>query len=130
MVQKLFDHWSDVPDGAWPCIYFRPDEIACKGTGELLLNPGALNALDKFRSLIGGPVSLSSAYRSAYHNAKVGGSLLSVHTAKGGASAFDVQLLGRDKETIRRVAEQCGFKGFGLRYKTFVHMDMGRRRTW
>ena len=66
-------------------------------------------------------------YFKPYEIAKVGGAPLSSHL-KG--HAFDVKLGGRDKEVIHRIAKQCGFTGFGLKYNTFIHIDMGRRREW
>jgi zinc D-Ala-D-Ala carboxypeptidase len=128
----IYEHWSEIPESIWPCVHFKPVEIACHGTGEIEINADALDALDVFRSLLGGPVSLSSAYRSQYHNAKVGGAVLSSHTTRGsnGATAFDIKLQGREKDLIRRCGEQAGFKGFGMKYQTFVHIDMGRRREW
>jgi zinc D-Ala-D-Ala carboxypeptidase len=128
----IYEHFTEMPESVWPSIYFKPVEIACKGTGELEINQEALDALDIFRSLIGGPVSISSAYRSIYHNSVVGGAPLSSHTHRGsnGATAFDIKLQGRDKDVIRRCGEQAGFKGFGMKYNTFVHIDMGRRREW
>jgi zinc D-Ala-D-Ala carboxypeptidase len=129
----LFDHYNEIPVTNWPYRYFKPHEIACKGTGQLLVNAEAISGLDNMRSLLGHPIRLSSAFRSVYHNSKIGGAPLSVHSVKaptGAGSAFDIVLEGRDKETIRQVAEQCGFKGFGMRYRTFIHIDMGRRRQW
>ena len=123
----IYSHWTDVPDSAWQFKYFKPYEIASKGNGSVLVNFDALTALDDLRSLLGNSVSLSSAYRDPYHNAKVGGAPLSSHL-KG--HAFDVKLGGRDKEVIHRIAKQCGFTGFGLKYNTFIHIDMGRRREW
>jgi uncharacterized protein YcbK (DUF882 family) len=35
-----------------------------------------------------------------------------------------------DKTKLRAEAERVGFKGFGLRYRTFMHIDMGRKREW
>lgn len=129
---SLFDHWSEVPDSVWPCRYFTKQEVACRGTGELYVNRDVLLKLDHFRSLLGRPVSLSSAFRSGYHNSKIGGAILSSHTIKGsnGPTAFDIKLNGMDKETIRRVAEQAGFVGFGLSYNSFVHIDNGKKRIW
>lgn len=123
----IFAHYNDIPLTAWPFKYFKPYEVACKGTGEILVNSQALTALDLLRSRLGNPISLSSAYRSKYHNAKIGGAPKSSHLL---SIAYDIQLKGQDKETIRRVAEECGFRGFGMRYKTFIHCDMGRRRSW
>ena len=128
----IFKHWSEISESAWPYRFFKPNEIACHGTGELGMNNDALVALDNFRGLLGSPVSLSSAYRSAYHNAKIGGAPLSSHTTRGsnGSTAFDVKLMNYDKATLRDIAERVGFKGFGMRYNTFIHIDMGRRRSW
>ena len=123
----LFEHYNEIPLAGWPYRYFQPHEVACKGTGQILINEMALAALDNLRTLLGHSVSLSSAYRSSYHNAKVGGAPRSSHLE---GHAFDVRLKGKDKETIRKVAEQVGFKGFGMRYQTFIHIDMGRRRQW
>ena len=123
----IFKHFNEIPINNWQYRYFQPPEVACKGTGQILINEEALTALDNLRTHIGHSINLSSAYRSPYHNAKVGGAPRSSHLE---GHAFDVRLQGRDKETIRKVAEQVGFKGFGMRYQTFIHIDMGRRRQW
>ena len=123
----LFEHYNEIPLGGWPYRYFKPNEVGWQGTGKILVNEDALAALDNLRSHLGHSINLSSAYRSPYHNSKIGGAPRSSHLQ---GHAFDVRLQGRDKEVIRKVAEQVGFKGFGMRYQTFIHIDMGRRRTW
>ena len=123
----LFEHYDEIPLSSWPYRYFQPPEVACKGTGKILINEMALTALDNLRTHLGHSISLSSAFRSKYHNSKVGGSPKSSHLE---GHAFDIRLQGKDKETIRKVAEQVGFKGFGMRYQTFIHIDMGRSRSW
>ena len=84
-------------------------------------------ALDELRKNIGAPIYLSSAYRSPYHNASVGGAPRSSHLF---GHAYDVELRAMDKAKLRDEAERVGFKGFGMRYTTFMHIDMGRRREW
>ena len=123
----IFNHFNEIPLNNWPYRYFKPQEIACKGTGKIFINEEALHCLDALRSNLGHSINLSSAYRSPYHNAKVGGAPKSSHLE---GHAFDVQLQGKDKETIRKIAEKVGFKGFGMRYQTFIHIDIGRRRSW
>jgi zinc D-Ala-D-Ala carboxypeptidase len=123
----LFDHWSEVPKHAWPCKHFSAQEIACNGTGQILIHEEALVALDQLRDALGGPVSLSSAFRSPYHNAVVGGAACSQHLR---GHAFDLRLRERRKSAIRESAEMLGFTGFGMNYQTFIHIDMGRRREW
>ena len=122
-----YKKWSEVPTRVWPCKFFKPNEISCKGTGSILINTEALMALDELRKNIGAPIYLSSAYRSPYHNASVGGAPRSSHLF---GHAFDVELRGMDKTKLRAEAESAGFRGFGMRYRTFMHVDMGRQREW
>lgn len=122
-----FAHWTEVPARVWPCEFFTPQEIACKGTGSILIHTEALMALDQLRKNCGTPLHISSGYRSPYHNASVGGAPLSSHLA---AHAYDVRLMGMDKAKLKAEAERVGFRGFGTRYRTFLHIDMGRRREW
>lgn len=84
-------------------------------------------ALDQLRQSYGTPLYISSAYRSPYHNSVVGGAPLSAHLV---GHAFDVQLRGANKAKLKAEAESVGFRGFGMRYQTFVHIDRGRRREW
>jgi len=123
----IFEHWSNVPPHVWPCKYFKPQEVACQGTGKLLVHTGALRALDRLRHDLGTPLHISSGYRSPYHNAAVGGAPMSSHLD---GHAFDLQLRGNDKKRIRQIAEAYEFTGFGMHYQTFIHIDMGRRREW
>ena len=119
-------NWNSVPAKEWPCTFFTPKEIACKGTGSLLVNEEALIALNLLRATLESPVSLSSAYRSPKHNKAIGGSDNSRHMA---GHAFDVMLKGRTFSEVQVVAEALGFTGFG-KYETFIHIDRGRPRSW
>ena len=132
MASKLYKHWRDVPKGVWRWPNFRPQEIACKGSGELLLDEDALDKLQALRRALGRPVVINSGYRSERHNAAVGGSPTSQHRL---AAAFDIALRGprvaRDieREELIREALEVGFTGIG-RYDNFVHVDTGPARTW
>jgi len=128
----LYHNMDDIPRSwdAWPVKYFKPDEIACRGTGEIFVNVDALVKLDNLRSRIAKPIRINSAYRSHYHNCKIGGAPFSAHSLKGGASAFDIALDAHDKNTLIEVAANVGFTGFGMNYKTFLHIDCGRPRSW
>ena len=123
-----YEHWSQVPRtyAAWPFKYFGPQEIACRGSGRLLVVPDFLDRLDRLRSRYGRPLRVLSAYRSPAHNALVGGAPLSRHK---GADACDLSIVGEDKAVIDRLAHDVGFRGFGY-YNTFIHVDMGRPRSW
>lgn len=121
----LYTHYDAVPVHVWPCAHFAPKEIACRGTGELLLNGAALERLDALREAVGRPLVVSSSYRSAVHNARVGGVPLSRHRL---GDAFDI-LLTFDRELLVTKALELGFGGIGV-YKTFTHIDLGPRRNW
>ena len=45
----FYTHWRDVPKAAWRWANFSPAEIACRGTGKLLVNEAALDKLQALR---------------------------------------------------------------------------------
>lgn len=124
-----FAHWEDIPRdfGSWPFKYFEPVEIACRGDGSIVIDEDAMTRLDMLRSRLGKPIRLTSAYRSPYHNALVGGAPRSQHLD---GRAFDIALEQHDKGVIHQVAQSVGFSGFGMHYKTFIHVDTGPERSW
>tara|TARA_R110002050_G_scaffold130172_1_gene251774 strand:+ start:961 stop:1350 length:390 start_codon:yes stop_codon:yes gene_type:complete len=128
----LYENIDDIPRNwdAWPIKYFTPPEIACRGTGELFVNLDALTKLDQLRSMLGKSVRINSAYRSHYHNCRIGGAPFSAHSMRGGASAFDIALGKHDKNVLIELANHVGFTGFGVNYNSFLHVDCGRRRSW
>jgi uncharacterized protein YcbK (DUF882 family) len=111
--------------GVWRWPNFTPKEIACQGTGSLLVNTPALNRLQLLRDLLGIPLTVLSAYRSPRHNALVGGAPLSQHLD---GAAFDLSLVLPQRE-MREAAADVGFTGFGG-YRSFIHIDIGRERSW
>ena len=128
----IYEDADDIPRNwnAWPVKYFKPLEIACRSTGEIFVNIDALAKLDYLRSLMNKPLRINSAYRSHYHNARIGGAPFSAHSLRGGASAFDIALEKHDKSELIRIAKRVGFTGFGVNYKSFLHVDCGRKRSW
>ena len=124
----VYDHWSQVPrtQSEWPWKFFRPFEIACRGTGKLEVVNGLLDRLDVLRSRCGFPLNLSSVFRTPYFNAKCGGSPRSMHLF---GLAADISIINQDRNLIHRLAKEEGFTGFGF-YRTFLHIDLGRPRTW
>ena len=123
-----YDHWKQVPRNwsKWPWKYFKPEEMACKGTGKLKVEPRLLDYLDLFRLRLGGPVIVLSAFRTPYHNAKVGGAPRSMHLF---GLAADIQTVNKDRNLILELAKSLKFTGFGY-YRTFLHVDLGRKREW
>jgi len=117
-----YDHWKQVPRNwsKWPWKYFKPEEMACKGTGKLKVEPRLLDYLDLFRLRLGGPVIVLSAYRTPYHNAKINGAVFSRHLT---SEAVDLSTRGQDRLLMERLAKEIGFMGFGY-YRTFLHIDI------
>ena len=64
---RFYEHYSEVPDAEWWWRDFSPAEIACRGTGKLLVHEEAL------RDRLGKPLIVTSGYRSPEHNRAVGG---------------------------------------------------------
>jgi zinc D-Ala-D-Ala carboxypeptidase len=122
--------WELVPPSVWVWPNFRPRELACKGTGRIRLQRKAVSALQDLRQAVGKPMTIASAYRSAEHNAKVGGAKNSRHMF---GDAFDVVMTGHDPHAFEAAARKAGFTGFGYypgSTPPFMHIDMGPTRTW
>ena len=124
----IYEHWKQVPrtQAAWPWLYFVPQEMACRGTGRLIVNRTFLDSLNGIRGRLGVSLFILSGYRSPYHNAKVGGAVFSRHLY---ADAADLSIINRDKFRMVELANDYGFTGFGY-YRTFLHIDLGRKRSW
>jgi zinc D-Ala-D-Ala carboxypeptidase len=124
----FYSHWRDVPAAAWHWPNFSPAEIACRGTGKLLMNEAALDKLQALRDRLGKPLIVRSAYRSPEHNRAVGGAKGSKHLE---GVAFDIAMANHDPVAFEAAARAVGFKGFGYYPRSgFIHIDLGPARSW
>ena len=106
---------------------FKVSEFACKGNGccsTVLIDEKLVTYLQKIRDHFGKTVTITSAYRCATHNSRVGGASGSRHT-KGHAA--DIVVVGVTPAEVAKYAESIGILGIGL-YETakdghFVHID-------
>jgi len=127
-MKRTFAHYSKVPPTEWPWKSFSPREIACKGTGKLVVDTEAMDILQRLRTNLGKPLILTSAYRSPEHNRKVGGAKASKHME---GVAFDVRMDNHDPHTFEAAARAAGFSGFGYYPKSgFMHIDTAEPRSW
>jgi zinc D-Ala-D-Ala carboxypeptidase len=125
---RLYQSWKDVPKDKWRWANFSPRELACKGSGQLLVDDTALDALQRLRDDLGRPLIVVSAYRSPSHNRKVGGAQFSKHME---GHAFDIRMDNHNPYEFELAAKNAGFRGFGYYPKSgFMHIDMGPPRTW
>ena len=128
MTTTFYRHWHDVPAGTWRWPNFSPAEIACRGTGKLLINEPALDKLQALRDRLGKPLIVRSAYRSPEHNRAVGGATRSKHLD---GAAFDVAMSNHDPAAFETTARAVGFLGFGYYPRSgFMHIDLGPARQW
>ena len=126
MTTTFYKHWRDVPEGFWRWQNFSPAEIACRGTGKLLINEPALDKLQALRDRLGKPLIVNSAYRSPEHNRAVGGATRSMHLD---GAAFDISMANHDPVAFEAAARKVGFLGFGFYPRSgFMHIDLGPAR--
>lgn len=130
MTTTFYRQWHDVPATAWRWPNFSPAEIACRGTGRLLVNEAALDKLQALRDRLGKPLIVRSAYRSPEHNRAVGGAKGSKHLE---GAAFDIAMANHDPAEFEAAAREVGFLGFGFYpgpRHDFMHVDLGPAREW
>jgi zinc D-Ala-D-Ala carboxypeptidase len=124
----IYSTWNDFPKSEWRWPSFSPEEMACRGTGRLMIDPTAMDKLQRLRTRLGKPMILNSAYRSPEHNAAVGGAKNSEHMK---AHAFDVRMDNFEPYAFIAAARAEGFTGIGTYPKQgFVHIDIGPARSW
>ena len=108
---------------------FTLGEFACKcGCGAVSISPkfGELVArLQLLRGKVGKPVVVTSGYRCAKHDAKVGTSSnpgAGPHTT---GTAADIYVANMTVDKLAALAKECGFTGIGRYYsQAFVHVDL------
>lgn len=104
---------------------FRSRDSADK----ILIDEKLVTLLQKMRYMFG-PVSISSAYRTATYNRKVGGVSGSQHLY-GLAADITIEDNSRLLEAAQ-YAEKIGFKGVGLddKYQKFLHLDTRKNKSF
>ena len=125
------DHWEDCPKNLFEShgvSNFTPEELACNGTGMLIVHIPTLQKLQSLRRRLGVPCIVNSAGRSEVHNKAVGGARDSQHLY---GKAYDISMANHNPANFLKVARECGFRGTAY-YKAdnFVHIDTGPDRTW
>tara|TARA_R110000822_G_scaffold26967_4_gene80918 strand:- start:82 stop:504 length:423 start_codon:yes stop_codon:yes gene_type:complete len=107
-------------------VSFKWSELECKcGCGTRYVQDEAIDTLQRLRNILQRPMIINSAARCPLHNVRVGGSPKSQHraTEQCPSTAFDISLKGLDKQDLIEAAKAAGFKGLGINYKSFVHVD-------
>ena len=124
----VYKHWEDFPMADWHWPNFSPQEMACRGDDELVIDTDAMDKLQALRTKLGRPMIVNSAYRSPSYNKSIGGASRSQHML---AKAFDVSMNNQEPASFVSAARKAGFTGFGFyRRNNFIHIDTGPSRTW
>ena len=112
--------------------YFSDEELMCHGAEQgdcdcgiesaQNVNPRLLELLDQLRENVGGPLSLSCAYRCEAHNSRVGGAAYSQHVQGNAADVLcpDWLTMGEFKWYV----EQLPFDGIGVYEAGFIRCDV------
>ena len=126
----MLEAWSRTRDGTRKLsANFTVAEVACKdGSDPVFVDSSLAALLQKIRDHFGRPVVITSGYRTASHNAKVGGSKSSQHLL---GRAADIQVQDTDPLAVAAYAESLmpGWGGVGRypvkagRAKGWVHVD-------
>ena len=98
---------------------FRVREFACKGSDVVLIDDELVVLLQCIREHFGKPVHITSGYRTAEHNAAVGGSKSSQHLL-GRAADFYVETLLPGRGGIGRYPKDAKHP---KRMTGWVHID-------
>ena len=111
----MLEAWSRTRDGTRKLsANFTVAEFACKdGSDPVFVDSSLAALLQKIRDHFGRPVVITSGYRTAAHNAAVGGSKSSQHLL---GRAADIQVQDTDPLAVAAYAESLmpGWGGVGL----------------
>ncbi len=108
--------------------HFTRSEFACNcGCNQQAVDAELLGVLERLRTHVNSPITLTSANRCQKWNRQEGGARFSKHLY---GIAVDMQVQGYTPEDIYEILDTWYPNTYGLKaYKTWVHFDV-RTRKW
>ena len=116
--------YSVAKDGAtYISKNFRVREFRCQdGSDVVFIESDLVDILQKIRDHFGKAVTITSAFRTASHNNKVGGATYSQHCY---GKAADIKVSGVAPSKVAEYVETLMPNTGGIgRYSTFTHVDV------
>lgn len=109
--------------------HFRVREFKCNdGSDSVLVDDKLVKLLEQIRTWAGDSIRITSAYRTATYNKRIGGAANSQHT-KG--TAADIVVTGKDPGDVARFAQAIGAGGVGhYTAQRFTHVDVRSGRAY
>lgn len=109
--------------------HFKVREFACNdGSDKILIDERLPKVLEQIRVYATASVRITSSYRTAAYNIKIGGAANSQHV-KG--KAADITTTGRTPAQIAKFAQAIGAGGVGLyTAQKFVHVDVRNGKSY
>lgn len=108
--------------------YFSDDELRCKSSGAVKLDPNFEKTLLEYRETVAHPLYVNSCCRSTEHNKAIGGAERSYHLYEGvddgrkGTLAIDLRVQNdKQRANMVKTALLMGWS-VGI-YRTFIHID-------
>ena len=121
--------YSVAKDGAtYISKNFRVREFACKdGSDPIFIDDELVSILQQIRDHFGKAVTITSAFRTASHNKKVGGATYSQHLY---GKAADIKISGVTPSVVADYVETLMPSTGGIgRYSTFTHVDVRKVKS-
>ena len=121
--------YSVAKDGAtYISKNFRVREFRCQdGSDVVFIESDLVDILQKIRDHFGKAVTITSAFRTASHNKKVGGATYSQHLY---GTAADIKVSGVTASAVADFAEILMPSTGGVgRYSTFTHVDVRKVKS-
>lgn len=121
--------YSVAKDGAtYISKNFRVREFRCQdGSDVVFIESDLVDILQKIRDHFGKAVTITSAFRTASHNKKVGGATYSQHLY---GTAADIKVSGVAANVVADFVETLMPNTGGIgRYSTFTHVDVRKTKA-
>ncbi|HSP66920.1 MAG TPA: D-Ala-D-Ala carboxypeptidase family metallohydrolase [Bryobacteraceae bacterium] len=103
--------------------HFSEAELACHHCGVNQCKQALVDALEAFRTIVGKPVVVDSAYRCPQHNADSGGAVKSEHVE---GLAADIRVNGISATELEAAARKIhAIRGIGRNdHQQYIHVDV------